>query len=115
MIHSCYSKMALWFYYCFHVSKIIYMLLNSLTMVGAILIEISISAPYRPGHWLLSDVTPKPQTPPLPNPLPTLPSPYWSLCGSRHHSVWPLIASIVYFTPVLYISPQSCTFHPMAN
>ena len=36
------------------------MLLNSLTMVGAILI--CTSAPYRPGHWLLSDVTPEPGT-----------------------------------------------------
>ena len=39
---------------------VIYMLLNSLTMVGAILIEICTSAPYRPGHWLLIDVTPEP-------------------------------------------------------
>ena len=46
-----------------------------LTMVGAILIEICTSAPYRPGHWLLSDVTPEPQT--LPPPLSTLPSPYY--------------------------------------
>ena len=49
------------------------MLLNSLTMVGAILIEICTSAPYRPGHWLLSDVTPEPQTLPLPPHLPPLP------------------------------------------
>ena len=61
MIHCCYSKMVLWFYYCIHIFKIIYMLLNSGTMVGAILIEICTSAPYRPGLWLLSDVTPKPQ------------------------------------------------------
>ena len=49
------------------------MLLNSLTMVGAILREICTSAPYRPGHWLLSDVTPEPQTllpPPSPPPSP---------------------------------------------
>ena len=38
------------------------MLLNSFPMVGAILIEICTSAPYRPGHWLLSDVAPEPQT-----------------------------------------------------
>ena len=48
------------------------MLLNYLTMVGAILIEICTSAPYRPGH-LLSDVTPEPQTLPLPPPLPLSP------------------------------------------
>ena len=58
MIHPCYSKMVLWFYYCMRISKIIIMLLNSPTMVGAILIEICTSAPYRPGHWLLSDVKP---------------------------------------------------------
>ena len=85
-------------------------------MVRAILIEISTSAPYRPGHRLLSDVTPEPQvnrSPPLPlPPMGPDPSLYWSLCGSRHHPVWPLIASLVHFTPVLYISPQSCTFHP---
>ena len=52
MIHSCYSKMVLRFYYCIHIFKIIYMLLNSLTMVGAILIEICTSVAYRPGHWL---------------------------------------------------------------
>ena len=38
------------------------MLLNSLTRVGAILIENCTSAHYRPGHWLLSDVTPESQT-----------------------------------------------------
>ena len=38
------------------------MLHNTLTMLQAILIEICTNAPYRPGHWLLSDVTPEPQT-----------------------------------------------------
>ena len=102
MIHSCYFKMVLWFYYCIHIFKIIYILLNSFTMVGAILIGTCTSAPYRPGHWLLSDVTSEPQT----LPLPPLPSPYWTLCGSRHRSVWPLLASLVHFTPILYISPH---------
>ena len=48
-----------------------------LPMGRAILIETCTSAPYRPGHWLLSDVTPEPQTipPPPPLPLPHSPSP----------------------------------------
>ena len=96
-------------YYIFFL--IIYMLPISLHMGRAILKETYTSAPYRPGHWLLCDVTPEPQVyrpsplPPSPLPLPS-PSPYWFLCGSRHHTVWPLIVSFVHFTPVLYISPH---------
>ena len=72
------------------------------------------SAPVPPtgldtGYWVMSHLNHRPSC--LPPPLPHLPSPYWSLCVSRHHSVWPLIASLVHFTLVLYISPQSCTFH----
>ena len=55
-------------------------------------------------HTWTTDLPPSPL--PHPSPLPNLPSPYWSLCGSRHHSVWPLKASLVYFPPVLSISPQ---------
>ena len=108
MIHSCYSKMVLCFYYCIHFFKIIYMLLNSLTMVGAILIEIYTSASYRPGHWLLSDVITEPQTLlPPPPPLPNLPGPL---------SIGPGVAAGTtqsgHSKPVLFISPQSCPFHP---
>ena len=60
MINSCNFKMVSWFYYCIYIFKIIYLLLNSLSMVRA-LIEICTSAPYRPGHKLLSDITPEPR------------------------------------------------------
>ena len=113
MIHSCYCKMVLWFYYCIHIFKIIYMLLNSLTMVGAILIEICTSAPYRPGHWLLSDVTPEPQTllsPPSPPPSPlSLLVPVWQqapLSLATHSQSCIFHPSLVHFTSVLYISPH---------
>ena len=93
-------------------------------MVGVILIEICISAPYRPGHWLLSDVTPEPQTLlPTPSPLPSplslsLLVPVWQqapLSMAIHNQYCTFHSSLVHFTPILYISPQSCTFHPMAN
>ena len=45
------------------------MLPTSLHMGRVILIEICTSAPYRPGHWLLSDVTPEPQALPPPSPV----------------------------------------------
>ena len=75
------------------------MLLNYLTMVGAILIEICTSAPYWPGHWLLSDVTPEPQTLPFPPPLPS-PSPLSLLVP-----VWQQAPHS------LATHSQSCTFH----
>ena len=119
MIHSCNSKMVLWFYFCIDIFKIVYLLLNSLTMVGAILIEICTSAPYRPKHWLLSDVTPEPQTLPPPSSLSHSPLsllvPVWQQAPpslASHSQSCPFHPSLVHFIPVLSISPQSCPFHP---
>ena len=75
------------------------MLLNSLAMLGAILIEIWTSAPYRPGHRLLSDVTPEPQT------LPPPPCP--------PHSPLSLLVHVWQQAPFSVAThSQSCIFHP---
>ena len=98
--------MVLWFYYCIYTFKVIYMLLNPLTMVRAILIEICTSAPYRPGQWLLSDVTPEPQVY-RPSPLPPpLPPPQLDL------SPLPIGPCVAAAPPSLATHSQSCTFHP---
>ena len=87
-------------------------------MVRAILIEISTSAPYRPGHRLLSDVTPEPQVnrpPPPPPPLYgswplSLLVPVWQQAPpslATHSQSCTFHPSLVHFTPVLYISPHA--------
>ena len=97
------------------------MLPISLHMGRAILIETYTSAPYRPGHWLLCDVTPEPQVyrpsplPPSPLPLPSssplsLLVPVWQqapLSLATHSQSCTFHPSLVHFTPVLYISPHS--------
>ena len=96
------------------------MLPISLHMGRAILIETYTSAPYRPGHWLLCDVTPEPQVygpsplPPSPLPLPSpsplsLLVPVWQqapLSLATHSQSCTFHPSLVHFTPVLYISPH---------
>ena len=82
------------------------MLPISLHMGRAILIETYTNAPYRPGHWLLCDVTPEPQvyrpSPLPPSPLP-LPSP----------SPLSLLVPVWQQAPLsLATHSQSCTFHP---
>ena len=97
--------MVLWFYYCIHNFKLYATQFpyHGGSYSDGNLHQCTLQAWTLATEWCHNWTTDPPPSTASP---PQCPLSILSLCGSRHHSVWPLKASLVYFPPVLSISPQ---------